>query len=409
MNGRLYDPLLRRFLNADENIQDMFNTQNYNKYGYVLNNPLMFNDPSGEFIPVMMGYALAAVAKAIFWAGVIKAAIIGAAIGLGSYLISSAVMGQKITVGGILKSIFFGAAGGAVTFGIGSIFTSSFGTLTTIGSTLDKAGILWLVKGGAHAVSQGLLSTVQGGNFMQSALSGALGSIGAGVFGAIAGDFANSTLGTVAFGALSGGIGSELAGGNFWQGALIGGMLAGLNHMATRMDTEVDYADGGKKGTGGASNDAQGDVLNWFNENDGGLYRVAKNDPGAPEGTVRVYTHGNQKGIAGPRGEWMTTPDQIDKVLMERSPTWRNYRENGGSVKLELMSCNTGRWGNGIASKISQAFRFSSVLAPNNYYVAYTRNGVSWGAVAGQYNLINPGRWNYFVNGQNLTSIYNRR
>ncbi|QOR72984.1 hypothetical protein IMZ16_05390 [Cruoricaptor ignavus] len=32
MNGRLYDPLLGRFLNADENIQDIFNTQNYNKY-----------------------------------------------------------------------------------------------------------------------------------------------------------------------------------------------------------------------------------------------------------------------------------------------------------------------------------------------------------------------------------------
>src|SRR5690606_34852288 len=29
MNGRLYDPLLRRFLNADENIQDPTNTQNY--------------------------------------------------------------------------------------------------------------------------------------------------------------------------------------------------------------------------------------------------------------------------------------------------------------------------------------------------------------------------------------------
>ena len=50
MNGRLYDPLLRRFLNADENIQDPTNTQNYNKYGYVLNNPLMYNDPSGEFL-----------------------------------------------------------------------------------------------------------------------------------------------------------------------------------------------------------------------------------------------------------------------------------------------------------------------------------------------------------------------
>ncbi|WP_336702081.1 RHS repeat-associated core domain-containing protein [Chryseobacterium indologenes] len=52
MNGRLYDPLLRRFLNADENIQDPTNTQNYNKYGYVMNNPLMYNDPSGEFIPL---------------------------------------------------------------------------------------------------------------------------------------------------------------------------------------------------------------------------------------------------------------------------------------------------------------------------------------------------------------------
>lgn len=48
MNGRLYDPLLRRFLNADENIQDPANTQNYNKYGYVLNNPMMYSDPNGE-------------------------------------------------------------------------------------------------------------------------------------------------------------------------------------------------------------------------------------------------------------------------------------------------------------------------------------------------------------------------
>jgi RHS repeat-associated protein len=55
MNGRLYDPLLRRFLNADENIQDPTNTQNYNKYGYVMNNPLMYNDPSGEFLQWIIG------------------------------------------------------------------------------------------------------------------------------------------------------------------------------------------------------------------------------------------------------------------------------------------------------------------------------------------------------------------
>ena len=58
MNGRLYDPLLRRFLNADENIQDPNNTQNYNKYGYVMNNPLMYNDPSGElwWIPLAIAF-----------------------------------------------------------------------------------------------------------------------------------------------------------------------------------------------------------------------------------------------------------------------------------------------------------------------------------------------------------------
>ena len=48
MNGRLYDPILHRFLQPDNNIQDPSNTQNFNRYGYVLNNPLKYTDPSGE-------------------------------------------------------------------------------------------------------------------------------------------------------------------------------------------------------------------------------------------------------------------------------------------------------------------------------------------------------------------------
>ncbi len=50
MNGRLYDPKLKRFLAPDNYIQDLGNTQNFNKYSYVLNNPLMYTDPSGEII-----------------------------------------------------------------------------------------------------------------------------------------------------------------------------------------------------------------------------------------------------------------------------------------------------------------------------------------------------------------------
>jgi RHS repeat-associated protein len=47
MNGRLYDPLVGRFLTVDNVIQDPTSTQNYNRYSYCLNNPLKFTDPSG--------------------------------------------------------------------------------------------------------------------------------------------------------------------------------------------------------------------------------------------------------------------------------------------------------------------------------------------------------------------------
>ncbi|MEL6276598.1 MAG: RHS repeat-associated core domain-containing protein, partial [Bacteroidota bacterium] len=49
MNGRMYDAKLGRFLSPDNYVQEPFNTQSYNRYGYVLNNPLMYTDPSGEF------------------------------------------------------------------------------------------------------------------------------------------------------------------------------------------------------------------------------------------------------------------------------------------------------------------------------------------------------------------------
>jgi RHS repeat-associated protein len=60
MNGRIYDPKLHRFLQPDNNIQDPYNTQNYNRYGYVMNNPMKYTDPSGEFLNVIFGYIAAA-------------------------------------------------------------------------------------------------------------------------------------------------------------------------------------------------------------------------------------------------------------------------------------------------------------------------------------------------------------
>ncbi len=47
MNGRLYDPLVGRFLSPDPYIADLTSTQEYNRYSYCLNNPLIYSDPSG--------------------------------------------------------------------------------------------------------------------------------------------------------------------------------------------------------------------------------------------------------------------------------------------------------------------------------------------------------------------------
>jgi RHS repeat-associated protein len=47
MNGRIQDAVTGRFLSADPIAQSFVNTQNFNRYSYVNNNPLTYADPSG--------------------------------------------------------------------------------------------------------------------------------------------------------------------------------------------------------------------------------------------------------------------------------------------------------------------------------------------------------------------------
>jgi RHS repeat-associated protein len=56
MNGRLYDAHTGRFLQPDPYVQEILLLQNFNRYSYVLNNPLNAPDPSGEFmiIPILL-------------------------------------------------------------------------------------------------------------------------------------------------------------------------------------------------------------------------------------------------------------------------------------------------------------------------------------------------------------------
>src|ERR1700722_20086376 len=47
MNGRVQDAILGRFLSPDPHVPDPTNAQSYNRYSYVLNNPLTRIDPTG--------------------------------------------------------------------------------------------------------------------------------------------------------------------------------------------------------------------------------------------------------------------------------------------------------------------------------------------------------------------------
>ncbi|MCL1941932.1 MAG: hypothetical protein FWF54_00035, partial [Candidatus Azobacteroides sp.] len=63
MNGWVYDPLTSMFMSPDPYVQAPGNWLNYNRYGYCLNNPLIYTDPSGEiawFVPVIIGAVIGA-------------------------------------------------------------------------------------------------------------------------------------------------------------------------------------------------------------------------------------------------------------------------------------------------------------------------------------------------------------
>jgi len=205
MNGRMYDPKLHTFLSVDNYIQDPFNTQSYNRFGYVLNNPLMYTDPSGEFL----------------WAVVYVAAIVGAIMGATSYVgqaiqtgdwswgkfgmsvlggaVSGAIMGTlTAATGGAAAALSWGAMAGYVATGFVGSFMSfnvdlggfsigvspaiAFGNSFSVGASLSVS-----YRKGDFAVSASITSTyytkhagsgVSGWGFRYSAMAGTLGKEG---------------------------------------------------------------------------------------------------------------------------------------------------------------------------------------------------------------------------------------
>jgi RHS repeat-associated protein len=227
MNGRCYDPILGMMLSPDNFVQQSDNTQNFNRYAYCLNNPLKYSDPSGDFIFTALLPGIGMFIDAALWGAVIGGAGYTASVAFSNGGFNSWNNGQ------FWKSVSIGAISGIVTAGIGSAYGAAGSN--GLGGEVARAY--------THGLSNGIISELSGGDFMQGFASGSLGSLAGSGFLWYGSDFATSTLGTYTFSGLAGGTGALLTGGDFWQGASIGIMTAGLNHLQQGVTYSIKSGD----------------------------------------------------------------------------------------------------------------------------------------------------------------------
>jgi hypothetical protein len=245
MNGRLYDPELGRMLSPDPYVQVPEYSQNFNRYSYVLNNPLNLTDPTGFN---WFGKACSwlktnwRTVVVIVVAAILVCTGIGSTIALGIY---GALGGTAVAATSLAGYVITGAFIGAVTGGLGAALNGG-----NMGDVLRGAvigGISGALTGSLHGSSMfvniaghgivgGASNVAMGGKFGDGFLSAAasaaaaqsgLASPDAGTIGADLGIACRTAIASIA-----GGTGSVLGGGKFANGAVTGAMTHLLNAEA---------------------------------------------------------------------------------------------------------------------------------------------------------------------------------
>lgn len=169
MNGRIYDPIMGRFLNPDNFVQLPDNPQNLNRYSYCLNNPLKYTDPSGELF------------------GIDDFLIIVAGGALIGGIFNVATNWDNInSFGGFMS--YFGV--GALAGGVGAaLSTVSFGVGGAIGGALtgftSGAASGFILGGGNSILQNGNFSHFWGDAFSMAASGAISGAIAGGVMGGL--------------------------------------------------------------------------------------------------------------------------------------------------------------------------------------------------------------------------------
>ncbi|AYQ56557.1 hypothetical protein MS2017_0835 [Bathymodiolus thermophilus thioautotrophic gill symbiont] len=205
MNGRVYDPSIGRFLSADPNIQAPYNTQSYNRYSYVLNNPLKYTDPSGFWF-MLLGDFVSKLENLMVRNRTLRVIGMVAAFAVGGPAAVAALSARLTHLAG-------GSEGDVIKAGI----TAGLASLASVYASEYVAGI----SGGASQVmvgglSGGAISLISGGNFQDGFIGGLIGTIAGGYMGQGSAGWAGRT----AIAAAAGGVVAELGGGKFANGAL---------------------------------------------------------------------------------------------------------------------------------------------------------------------------------------------
>ncbi len=197
MNGRLYDPELARMLSPDNVIPDGGDTQSYNKYSYVNNNPLRYIDPDGNE-PITFALVAITVFSAVHINGTINH------------------FQGKPFYDGAVQTALVAAATSVVSFGIG-------GLAKLIPNIYLRAGF----QAVAHGQYNGISTELQGDKFIHGFASGSISSIS----GSLTGGLKMGVVGKVAIGGVTGGVVSAVVGGDFYRGFLQGAIITAFNHL----------------------------------------------------------------------------------------------------------------------------------------------------------------------------------
>src|SRR5258706_1162417 len=233
MNGRLYDPTLGRFFSADPIVQAPYNLQSYNRYSYVLNNPLSLTDPSGFSWWTRWRRPIFAIAAAAFIGG----------FNFTSFF-SEGAMSWTAGANGLPGAIAGGFAAGGINGGnLDSAISGAFSAMLFSGA--GDLGSAWglsegsLQKASLHAIAGCASASISGGSCGRGAASAGFAQVVGPVFQT------NSFVGNLVTRSIVGAAASRIAGGRAQEGAVIAAFAylfneCGHTHMCGSSSTKVE-------------------------------------------------------------------------------------------------------------------------------------------------------------------------